>query len=134
MRFLLDTTVVVPYLADDAEAIDFLRRLANDGFALSILVYLEVFEGVVTHLDPASSHRKFEAFVGNVPVLPVSIPIARRCAQIRADLRQQGKNPRRRPFDLVIAATALEHDLELVTHSVRDDQDVPDLVVRTPLT
>lgn len=43
-------------------------------------------------------------------------------------LKRQGKNPRKRAFDLVIAATALEHGLEVVTHNTKDFDDIPNLV------
>jgi predicted nucleic acid-binding protein len=60
-------------------------------------------------------------------MLPVSPAVARRCAEIRSLLKRQGKQPRKRAFDLVIAATALEHGLELVTHNPRDFRDIPGL-------
>jgi len=132
MRYLIDTTVVIPYLANDEATIDLLRHLAGDGIAIGIRVYLEAYEGVIGHPSQAEARRKFDAFVRDVPILPVSTAVARRCAELRLLLRQQGKNPRRRGFDLVIAATALEHDLELVTHNARDYADIPNLI-RFPL-
>lgn len=39
---------------------------------------------------------------------------------------------RNRAFDLVIAATAIEHGLQLVTHNLADFADVPDLALYQP--
>lgn len=82
--------------------------------------------------DPVAAQRQVTAFFVDIPLLPVDIAVARRCAELRAMIKRQGKNPRRRAFDLVIAATALEHDLELVTHNTKDFDDIPDLI-RYPL-
>jgi predicted nucleic acid-binding protein len=60
-----------------------------------------------------------------VPALPLSPAIARRCAEVREELDRQGKGFRARAFDLVIAATALEHRLELVTRNLADVADIP---------
>ncbi len=95
---------------------------------MSILSYLEVYQGAIEEADPEAAKRQISAFFRDIPVLPVSPAVARRCAEIRSLLKSQGKNPRKRAFDLVIAATALEHGLELVTHNTKDFQDIPDLV------
>jgi tRNA(fMet)-specific endonuclease VapC len=128
MRYLLDTTVLSPYFAGDPQARLFLRKLAPDGFAVSILSYLEAYQGVIENVDPEKARRKFNTFFRNAQILPVSPRVARRCAEIRSLLKSQGKSPRMRAFDLVIAATALEHGLEVVTHNTKDFQDIPNLI------
>jgi len=128
MRYLIDTTVLIPYFADDPAAIALLTQLAPEGFAVSILSYLEAYQGAIERPDPGEAKRKFNAFFRGIPVLPVSPATAKRCAEIRSSLKRQGKNPRKRAFDLVIAATALEHGLEVVTHNTKDFQDIPNLV------
>lgn len=55
-----------------------------------------------------------------IPVLPFSSAEAERSAHIRATLRQQGKRIRPRALDLMIAATALEHHMTLVTNNPGD--------------
>jgi predicted nucleic acid-binding protein len=64
-----------------------------------------------------------------VPVLPLSLAVARRCAELREELDRQGKRFRSRAFDLVIAAAALEHGLELVTRNLADVADIPHLAL-----
>ncbi len=129
MRYLLDTTVLIPYFAGDHHADTLIKRLLPDGIAVSILSYLEAYQGAIEEADPEAAKRQFNAFFRGVPVLPISTATARRCAEIRSSLKRQGKNPRRRAFDLVIAATALEHGLELVTHNTQDYRDIPNLVL-----
>lgn len=128
MRYLIDTTVLSPYFARNQAAIDLLKQLTPDGIAVSILAYLEAYQGVIERPDPVASRRRFDAFFRSVPILPISPAVARRCAEIRSMLKKQGRSPRRRAFDLVIAATALEHGLAVVTHNTQDYQDIPNLV------
>lgn len=127
MRYLLDTTILSPYFAGQEQARLLLRQLAQDGVAVSILSYLEAYQGVIENADPETAKRRFNAFFHTAQLLPVSPAVARRCAEIRAYLKQQGKSPRKRAFDLVIAATAIEHGLELVTHNTQDFRDLPNL-------
>lgn len=128
MRYLLDTTVLSPYFAGQPHARFLLRQMAPDGIAVSILSYLEGYQGVIENADPERAKRRFNAFFRTAQILPVSPAVARRCAEIRSFLKQQGKQPRKRAFDLVIAATAIEHGLELVTHNTQDFKDIPNLV------
>lgn len=60
-----------------------------------------------------------EAYVReSCDVLPVTERIARRSGQLRAAMRVSGQS--RSQSDMLIAATALEHDLTLVTRNTRD--------------
>lgn len=49
--------------------------------------------------------------------------IAKRGARLRHDLKQQSIRTRDRALDLQIAATALYHNLELVTYNQSDYDD-----------
>ena len=63
--------------------------------------------------------------LSDVTVLPLDDDSARKCGQIRANLQRKGtKVP---TLDLLIAATALRHDLTVVTHNQRHFSLVPEL-------
>lgn len=64
-----------------------------------------------------------------VPALPFSSTVAIRGAPVRHELRQQGKRVNNRALDLIIAATALEHTLTLVTHNHNDYKHIPNLTL-----
>lgn len=127
MRYLLDTNIIIPYLKDDRVTTALVDTLSADGIAVSILTYLEAFEGVIESPTPEEARAHFDAVFAGVPVVSVSPAVARQCAQIRSTLKRQGKSVRRRAFDLVIAATALVHGSELVTRNQGDFNDIPGL-------
>jgi predicted nucleic acid-binding protein len=127
MPYLLDSDWVVDNLADLPAAHELLDQLSPDGIAVSIITYLEAYEGVERSEDRQAAEARFQVFMRHVPVLPLSRAVARRCANLRHTLRGQGKRVDRRALDLLIAATALEHGLTLVTRNIEDYEDVPNL-------
>ena len=87
-------------------------------FDLSVISLEEVFYGLAVRKNARLSDW-FESFVTtHCEVLPVSSRIARRCAGLRAELSKKGQV--RTQADLLIAATAAEHDLVLATRNERD--------------
>src|SRR5262245_45596140 len=125
MPYLIDTDWVIDHLENIPEAVALLDSLADEGIAVSVITYMEALQGIRRSPDPQQAQARFDAFFGNVPVLSFSIPEARRCAALRETLRQQGRRVRQRAMDLMIAATALEHNLTLVTRNRDDYRDVP---------
>lgn len=67
----------------------------------------------------------FHRVLGRIRVLPLDRATMRRFAQIRGDLRAEGLLIG--DFDTLIAATALENDLTLITHNTRHFERVPEL-------
>ena len=127
MAYLVDSDWVIDYLAGDSDALALLDRLADDRIAISVVTYMEVYQGVERSVDPGAAEAKLAAFLASVPVLPISPAVARRCAGLRETLRQRGKRVNNRALDLLIAATAIEHDLTLVTRNVQDYADIAEL-------
>jgi tRNA(fMet)-specific endonuclease VapC len=132
MPYLIDSHVVIDHLADVPEASDLLSKLAADGIAMSIITYMEAFQGVTRSPHPEEAHRKFRSFAKSIPILPLSLAVAERCARLRETLRRENKRVNSRALDLLIAATALEYDLTLVTENSKDFKDIPDLPLTQP--
>ena len=127
MGYLIDSDWIVDHLADDDAANRLLSQLSDEGIAISIISYIELYQGVLRSPTPEEAERKLKAFIETVSLLSISPAVARPCAHVRETLRKQGKEFRRRAFDLLIAATALEHNLTLVTRNRKDYEDVPNI-------
>ena len=129
MSYLVDSDIVVEWLRGRASATTLLEDLAPDGIAISLITYGEIYEGIYFGNDPKRSVQVFQTFLRAVGVLPLNRLIMRRYAQLRGTLRQQGTllgDP-----DLLIAATAIHHDLTLITGNVRHFQRIPGLTLHS---
>ena len=127
MAYLLDSDLLIDRLADRPAAVNLFRQLVPSGLAVSVITYMEVFQGAERDPDPASAEQRLDAFVATVRLLPITPEIARRCALLRRGLKGRGRRVNTRALDLLIAATALEHGLTLVTRNVDDYADIPNL-------
>ncbi|MGH2354227.1 MAG: type II toxin-antitoxin system VapC family toxin [Chloroflexota bacterium] len=129
MPYLIDTDWLIDYLAGEADAQVLIDPLVPAGIAISIIFYMEAYQGVLRSPDPRQAEARLNAFLQTVPVLPFSVQVAQRCATLREDLRKQGKRVRSRALDLLTAAIALEYDLTLVTRNKDDFKDIPGLTL-----
>lgn len=127
MTYLVDSDWVADWLGGRSQAVQLLANLAGQGLQISLVTYGEIYEGIYFSRDPKASERIFTRFLQTVPVVPLSKPILRRFARVRGNLRSKGRLIP--DADLLIAATALQHNLSLVTRNVRDFQRVPGLVL-----
>ena len=117
MSYLADSDRLIDALVGRPDAVRTLDRLSAEGVAVSIVSYGEIFEGAYGAPDPAAQLAHFRAYLARFPVVPLSDPVMARFAFHRAKLRDAGLLIP--DFDLAIAATALEHDLMLVTRNRR---------------
>ena len=130
MRFLVDSDWLADYLKGRREARALLDGLAADGLGISIITYAEVYEGIYFGRDAERYEAVFRQFLRAVRVVAVSRAVARQYARLRGTLRLQGQligQP-----DILIAATAITHNLELVTRNLRDFQRIPGLTIYQP--
>lgn len=125
MNYLVDSDWVIDRLAGRAVAVQLLAALRSDGLAISAITFGEVFEGIDGSGDPVTAAGVFRQFLIGVPVLPLDESIARLFFRVRRALRRSGTPLD--DMDLQIAATALHHDLTLVTRNRRHFDRVPGL-------
>ena len=134
MPYLIDTDLVIDHLANVTEANQLLEHLAPEGIAISMITYMEAYQGVVRSGNVKEARAKFQAFRRSVPVLPFSLTVAKRCASLREQLKTEQKRVKSRALDLINAAIAIEHHLTLVTRNTADYQDIPGLELYPSVT
>jgi tRNA(fMet)-specific endonuclease VapC len=127
MPYLIDSDWMIDVLDGIPEAVAAVEQLATDGIAISIITYMEIYQGTLRTAVPVAAQQKLRTLLEDVPVLPLSFAVAERCAQLRETLKRSRKRVRARALDLLVAATALEHDLTLVTRNIEDYSDIPGL-------
>jgi predicted nucleic acid-binding protein len=132
MPYLVDSNLVIDHLGNVPDASQLIDQLVAEGVVISIVTYMEAFQGVIRSEQPAEAAEKFHAFIDSVLILPFSFAVAERCARLRETLRSQNKRVKSRALDLIIAATALEYGLTLVTKNTEDFKDIPDLTLYQP--
>jgi len=126
--YLVDTDVIVEVLRGNDQAIGAYSVAAAAGVALSWISYGEAYQGA--HYSRHADHdlAMLEALVNPLEIIATDRPIMQRFAVVRGSLPRQIRSQLGN-FDLLIAATALEHDRILLTGNVRDFQHVPGLQI-----
>jgi tRNA(fMet)-specific endonuclease VapC len=127
MSYLIDTDYVIDFLNGRQPAIQTIGGLAPAGTAISIITYIEVYEGIIGSRAPMPAEKAFRDFRRGVTLLSLNTAVARRAAQIRNTLRRQRHPLQERALDILIAATAIHHDLTLVTRDLQHYNDIQDL-------
>jgi tRNA(fMet)-specific endonuclease VapC len=127
-RYLVDTDWLIDVLHGQEHATRTLVHLAPAGLAVSYITYAELYEGAYYARQADRHVAALDALLDSKMLIPLSLEIMRRFAILRGSLarpiRQQLGD-----MDLLIAATALEHDLTVVTRNVRDFTLVPELAL-----
>jgi predicted nucleic acid-binding protein len=128
MTLLLDSDWVVDWLKGTTRAKALVAAVRRERLAISMMTYGEVYEGIYYGRDPRAAERVFLNFLRTVDVLPLSRQVLRCFARVRGELRQHGQtigDP-----DMLIAATAIYHDIPLMTRNTTHFSRVPGLVLR----
>jgi tRNA(fMet)-specific endonuclease VapC len=125
---LLDTNVC-SYLMRQRppQVVERLVELGRDRVAVSVITAIELRQGAAGSANPARYDRVVDAFLAEMPVLPLEADAASITGQVRASLRRAGKPVG--DLDSLIAGHALALGLILVTHNTREFSRVAGLVV-----
>lgn len=110
-KFLLDTNMVIEVFDGNTEIADRINKLS--GFYISAIVLGELYIGINRVTNKAKHIKKLDSFLQLCSVWNADNVTAKYYGEIVAGLYKKGK-----PIpsnDIWIAATALQHDLTLVT-------------------
>ena len=135
MSYLLDTNVISEHSRPrpSAQVLAWLRTLPIEEQFLSVLSVGEIRNGVERLVDERKRERlrlwlerDLHDLFGD-RLLAVTAMIADRWGRLRAEVRRSVPT-----IDSLLAATALQHDLRLVTRNEQDFTGYPGLVVVNP--
>ncbi|MFL6203309.1 MAG: type II toxin-antitoxin system VapC family toxin [Thermoanaerobaculia bacterium] len=120
MALLIDTSVFIAVERSGQAPESLLERLGAEPVSLSAMTASELLHGV-HRADGAVRRGRRERFVERllltIPVLPFTLEVARIHSRLWADLQKRGEMIG--AHDLVIAATALTHDMTVLTGDQR---------------
>jgi predicted nucleic acid-binding protein len=129
MKYLLDSDIIIDLLLDDATVNDLLDAMADDLLGITMITYMEAYEGISTAGQGSQLHARFAQLVEAMTIVPFGLRAARRCALLRAQLRRKGLQVRRRALDIMNAACAIDAGFTLVTRNSNDYRDIPGLTL-----
>lgn len=126
MSFLLDTDTCSAHLKSNFVVTG--KLLVHAGHLhISTVTQGELLTWALRAKAPPQRRQAVLDFFDDVVVLDVTPGVAAKFAEVRAHLLDIGHpGP---DLDLLIAATALVHDLMLITHNVRDFVSIPGLKI-----
>lgn len=129
MAYLLDTDWAVWALRGRREVTDRVKALRGEGLAVSAVTLAELVTGVHRSSHPKRAGDGLNRFLARVSVLPFTTEIAHRFGEENARLLAGGQAISQ--FDLAIAATALVHDMTLLTENRKHFERVSGLRIES---
>ena len=126
---LLDTDVVSFLLKGDSRANQYASIVQGNRLALSFMTVAELFQWAAVRNWGEKRVASLERSLTNYLIIPSDIEICRIWGNLRAERQTIGRVIS--PQDAWIAATAIRHNLPLVTNNAKDFQGISELQVLT---
>lgn len=126
MQYLLDTCAISDFVKGETGTQNKLKETSPADIAVSAITVMELRYGLA--LNPQWGQKiepVITSFLESVTILSFSTAEAEQAAQIRVILKSQGQPIG--AYDVLIAATALQHNLVMVTANQREFERVPGL-------
>jgi tRNA(fMet)-specific endonuclease VapC len=130
IRYLIDTDILIDYTLRREPSTHVLSDLLEDGVATSILSYGELLEGILGRQSLQEHEEAVTSILEIVTLINLSEEIVRMFAEVRSGLRRTGRLIG--DIDTLIGATAVIHDLTLLTRNVRHFERIPHLRILSP--
>ena len=123
--YLLDTDTIIYNLKGDLKIQENLRLHVNDLLRISIITLMELYYGVYKSQHVNANLAKIKTLEQSLDILPSGEETAEIFGKLKAGLESAGN--RLDDFDLIIASTAMTHNLTLVTNNIKHFQRIEGL-------
>ena len=130
MKYLVDSDWLIDAYVGRIGAARMLDELRPQGLVVSIISHGELLEGAFDVPDSDARLGRIYSLLNQFETLPLTDPIMEVFGRTRSDLRRTGRLIP--DLDLLIAATAIHHDLILMTRNLRHFARIPDLRISQP--
>lgn len=124
MNFLLDTDICSAHMRRPTTLIHRFIQYTSQ-IAISTVTLAELFAGAYKHSQTHRLLGLIADLIQEVEIIDFDSVCAEKFGHVRGTLLQQGISVP--TTDLMIASSALVHDLTLVTHNTADFQHIPNL-------
>ena len=123
--YLLDTDIIIYSLKGHAAVQENLRRHRNASLGVSIISLMELYYGAYKSQRVESNLAKVKTIEKTLQAIQAGEEVVELFGMLKSKLEAKGQPAD--DFDLVIASTALAHNLILVTNNTRHFQKVEGL-------
>lgn len=130
MKYLVDSDWLIDAFGGIASAVQTLSLLRDDTPAVSIVSFGELFDGGVAMPNPEQRIAQLSEFLDEFELLGLDPATMKIFAQVRNQLRLKGQIIP--DLDILIASTALQYDLTLLTRNTRHFARIPNLRLYLP--
>lgn len=120
--YLLDTNVLSKFFAGDADVKNFLGTIE---FAINTIVYIELIQGSIKR----QQRELIEKNLVPLTYFPLTPDISKKAIEL---INSYSASKGLFLPDALVAATAIEHDLTLVTFNIKDFKFIKEIAVIEP--
>lgn len=126
MKYLLDTNICIFLFRNQKDIADKITSVGFKNCAISEISKAELLYGAYSSENLVKHLGQVNSFIEAITVIPISSGISI-FAQEKARLRKLGNQVA--DFDLLIGASAIANNLELVTDNVKDFERISNLSI-----
>lgn len=123
--FLLDTDIIIYALKGHSAVTENLRAHLHDPMYLSTITMMELYYGAFKSQDVDANLAKLSTLENSFPLLAPGPETAASFGKLKAKLESQGI--RLADLDMIIAVTAIAHNLTLVSNNQKHFARIPGL-------
>jgi tRNA(fMet)-specific endonuclease VapC len=125
MPYILDADWIIHVISGNTAAAAVIERLSPQKISVSWVTVGEIYEIAYNGPNPEAQLDIYRRFLMQFEIIGLGELIIEHFAEIRSFLRRQGRMIS--DFDIILAATALHHDLTVLTFNRRHFERIPDL-------
>jgi tRNA(fMet)-specific endonuclease VapC len=116
---IIDTDFAIWYLKKDKKTLEKFDALISEGIKIytTHVTVWELYKGAYYSSKTQENLKKITTFLQYIPVLPFSLEIGKRFADLYATLEQKGEKIGE--MDTLISAIAIEYDYPILTRNVK---------------